>query len=72
MTSSCDSPDSFPGWLNGISQVLPTRGSRDLLVMVLTGAAPSAVAVTALVTCTVLLAMLAGWAYQRDEGLRYR
>lgn len=65
-------PASFPGWLNGISQVLPTRGSRDLLVTVLTGAAPSTVAVTALIGWTVLLAVLAGWAYQRDEGRRFR
>ncbi|MGQ0775464.1 MAG: ABC transporter permease [Pseudonocardiales bacterium] len=65
-------PESFPGWLNGVSQVLPTRGSRDLLITVLTGTAPSTVAVTALIGWTVLLAGLAGWAYQRDEGRRFR
>lgn len=65
-------PQLFPGWLDGISQVLPTRGSRDLLVMVLTGASPSLVAVTALAGWTVLLVVLAGWAYQRDEGRRFR
>lgn len=65
-------PETFPGWLDGISQVLPTRGSRDLLVMVLTGASPSLVAVAALAGWTALLAVLAGWAYQRDEGRRFR
>ncbi|MGH3909934.1 MAG: hypothetical protein ACRDRM_03795 [Pseudonocardiaceae bacterium] len=65
-------PDVFPGWLNGISQVLPTRGSRDLLVMVLTGTSPNHVAVATLISWTALLAALAGWAYQRDEGRRFR
>ncbi|MGH3912207.1 MAG: ABC transporter permease, partial [Pseudonocardiaceae bacterium] len=64
--------ENFPGWLNQISQVLPTRGARDLLITVLTGAAPSTVAVAALIGWTVLLAGLAGWAYQRDEGRRFR
>lgn len=40
--------------------------------MVLTGMSPSLVAMTALVSWTVLLAALAGWAYQRDEGRRFR
>lgn len=65
-------PDSFPGWLEGLSHLLPTRGARDLLIMVLTGASPSLLAVAALIGWTVLLAALAGWAYQRDEGRRFR
>jgi ABC-2 type transport system permease protein len=65
-------PDSFPAWLNSISQVLPTRGVRDLLVTVLTGTPPSAVALTALTGWTVVLAALAAWAYRRDEGRRFR
>lgn len=65
-------PAVFPGWLDSVSQVLPTRGVRDLLVTVLTGTPPSALAVTALAGWTVLLAALAGWAYRRDEGRRFR
>lgn len=65
-------PAAFPGWLDGVSQVLPTRGVRDLLVTVLTGTPPSTLAVAALIGWTVLLAALAGWAYRRDEGRRFR
>ncbi len=65
-------PDTFPGWLDGLSRLLPTRGSRDLLVTVLTGTPPSTAAVTMLAVWTVLLAALAVWAYQRDEGRRFR
>lgn len=65
-------PQTFPGWLDAVSTLLPTRGARDLLVTVLTGAQASTVAVGALVGWTVLLAVLACWAYQRDEGRRFR
>lgn len=65
-------PDSFPGWLDGVSVLLPTRGARDLLVTVLTDRPPSPVAVTALACWTVALAVLAMWAYRRDEGRRFR
>jgi len=65
-------PTTFPGWLDSLSTLLPTRGARDLLVTVLTGAPPSTVAVLALPVWIVLTALLAGWAYQRDEGRRFR
>lgn len=65
-------PDTFPGWLDGLSRLLPTRVPRDLLVTVLTGTPPSTAAVTMLAVWTVLLAALAVWAYQRDEGRRFR
>lgn len=64
--------ENFPGWLAELSQLLPTRGARDLMVAVFPGAAPSVLAMGVLVSWTVLLAALAWWAYQRDEGHRFR
>lgn len=65
-------PETFPGWLDAISAFLPTRGARDLLVYVLTDAQPSTVAVLALPVWIAVTALLAGWAYRRDEGRRFR
>jgi len=65
-------PAMFPSWLESVSMVLPTRGARDLLVTVLTGAPPNTVAVLLLPVWIVVTAQLAGWAYQRDEGRRFR
>lgn len=65
-------PAMFPGWLDSVSTMLPTRGARDLLVSVLTGAPPSTLAVLLLPVWIVVTALLAGWAYQRDEGRRFR
>ncbi|MQA14258.1 MAG: ABC transporter permease [Pseudonocardiaceae bacterium] len=65
-------PGSFPGWLDALSTWLPTRGSRDLLVYVVTGEAPRMLALVALAGWIVVTAVLAGWAYQRDEGRRFR
>lgn len=64
-------PATFPGWLDSVSTLLPTRGARDLLVTVLTGAPPSTVAVALLPAWIAVTALLAGWAYQRDEGRRF-
>lgn len=65
-------PLLFPGWLDTISKLLPTRGGRDLVIWVLVGVPPSAVALVTLAIWTVLLGIAAAWAYQRDEGRRFR
>ncbi len=65
-------PDSFPGWLDVISQLLPTRAGRDLVVPLLTGADVALRAVIVLAAWTVLAGALATWAYRRDEGRRFR
>lgn len=65
-------PGSFPGWLDALSTWLPTRGVRDLLVYVVTGEAPRLLALVALAGWILVTAALAAWAYQRDEGRRFR
>jgi len=65
-------PDSFPGWLDAISQLLPTRAGRDLVVPLLVGENVEPRAVVVLAAWTVLAGALAAWAYRRDEGRRFR
>ncbi|ANY06610.1 ABC transporter permease [Pseudonocardia sp. HH130630-07] len=65
-------PEMFPGWLQTLSGLLPVRGGRDLLIWTLDGTPPMTLAVTAFAVWTVLLALVAGWAYRRDEGRRFR
>ena len=65
-------PEAFPGWLDGISQVLPSRAGRDLLVEALTDQPAYGAALPVLVGWGVLFAALAAAAYRRDEGRRFR
>lgn len=65
-------PELFPGWLARATELLPTRGARDLLLWSLGGTAPSGLALGAFAVWTVGLALLVGWAYRRDEGRRFR
>ncbi len=64
-------PTIFPDWLQTVSAILPSRGARDLVVGAVTGAPPDAVAMVAFAVWTVVTAVLAGWAYRRDEGRRF-
>lgn len=65
-------PELFPGWLQPVSMLLPSRGARDLLVWALGGPVPAAFTVVAFAAWTAGTALLAGWAYRRDEGRRFR
>lgn len=65
-------PELFPGWLARATEVLPTRGARDLLLWSLGGPLPSGLALGAFAVWTAGLALLVGWAYRRDEGRRFR
>lgn len=65
-------PTSFPSWLEVASTVLPARGARDLVVWAAVGTSPNVVALIVFVAWTVAAAALAGWAYRRDEGRRFR
>jgi len=65
-------PQMFPAWLDAISQWLPTRAGRDLLVTATTGADLPATAVPVLLGWLLLTGALAVWAYRRDEGRRFR
>jgi len=65
-------PEMFPGWLDALSQALPSRAGRDLLVSALTGSQAPTTALPVLVGWGVLFGALAVWAYRRDEGRRFR
>ncbi|GAA1864881.1 ABC transporter permease [Myceligenerans crystallogenes] len=62
----------FPDWLDGLSQALPTRAGRDLLVQALTGNEAYRLAVPVLLGWTVAFAALTVWSYRRDEGRKFR
>ena len=64
-------PEMFPGWLEAISRLLPTRAGRDVLVGATTGEAVSGMAFAVLAAWTVLAFALAAWGYRRDEGRRF-
>lgn len=65
-------PQMFPGWMDTLSVALPSRAARDVMVQVATGEAAYALAVPLLIAWTVIFALLAVWAYRRDEGRRFR
>lgn len=65
-------PQVFPGWLDALSRLLPTRAGRDLVVAATTGAPLAASAVVVLAGWSLALGALAVTAYRRDEGRRYR
>lgn len=65
-------PELFPGWLQTLSALLPSRGARDLVVWAVAGESPAAPAVVAFVAWSLGTGALAVWAYRRDEGRRFR
>lgn len=64
-------PEVFPPWLDALSQALPSRAARDLVVQVTTGIEGSATALPVLLAWTAVLAALAVWAVRTDEGRRF-
>ncbi len=64
-------PESFPGWLDTLSTLLPSRAARDLVVSAVTGDALPVTALPVLAAWTVLFAVLTAYAYRRDEGRRF-
>jgi ABC-2 type transport system permease protein len=65
-------PEIFPAWLDGLSQALPSRAARDLVVQATTGVEGGTSAPYVLAAWTVLFGVLAVVAYRRDEGRRFR
>jgi ABC-2 type transport system permease protein len=65
-------PTLFPAWLQTFSALLPSRGARDLVLWAVNGTPPDALAMVAFSVWVVATALLAGWAYRRDEGRRFR
>lgn len=65
-------PAIFPGWLNTISLMLPSRAARDLSVESLSGTSMHASSIAVIVAWTLILGALALWANRRDQGRRFR
>ncbi len=65
-------PMLFPGWLDAISRVLPTRAGRDLVISALTGSAPGTAPIVVGAAWALATGVLAIVAYRRDEGRRFR
>jgi len=64
-------PGRAPGWVEPISPYLPTRGTAELLWSAVGDRTPDTLAVSMLGAWTVVLAVVATFAYRRDEGRRY-
>jgi ABC-2 type transport system permease protein len=64
-------PVMFPAWLDAVSRFTPSRAGRDLVVETVTGVSAYDGAWLVLLGWTVVFAVLAAWAYRRDEGRRF-
>jgi ABC-2 type transport system permease protein len=65
-------PGSAPGFVETIAPYLPTRGAVELMWWAVGDFPLSLTSTIAFGVWTVALAVLAVWAYQRDEGRRFR
>ncbi|WP_341718545.1 ABC transporter permease [Micromonospora sp. FIMYZ51] len=64
-------PDQAPGFIQAIAPYLPTRGAVELMWAAVGDYSVNLLSLVMLGVWLVLLAMLAGWAYRRDEGRRF-
>lgn len=65
-------PQLFPGWLESVSQWLPSRAGRDVVVETVTGVESYPLALPVLLGWALLCTVLAGLAHRHDEGSRFR
>ncbi|SCE82586.1 ABC transporter permease [Micromonospora mirobrigensis] len=65
-------PDDAPGFVRTIAPYLPTRGAVELMWAAVTDRRPDPLALVMLGVWIVVLAGVAGWAYRRDQGRRFR
>jgi len=65
-------PEGFPAWLDAVSQGLPTRAGRDLIIAGTTDVDLPATALPVLAAWALVAGVLAVRAYRRDEGRRFR
>ena len=65
-------PLMFPSWLDTASKVLPVRQAREIVIGAATGGETPLWAVLGILAWTVVLAVVVGWLFRRDEGRRYR
>jgi ABC-2 type transport system permease protein len=66
------SPADAPGFVRAVAPYLPTRGAVELMWAAVGDFRPSAISMIMLGVWTVVMAVLASWAYRRDEGRRFR
>ena len=64
-------PDQAPGFVEAIAPFLPTRGAVELMWAAVDDYPVNPLSMVMLGVWVVLLALLAGWAYRRDEGRRF-
>ncbi|MEV6691016.1 ABC transporter permease [Micromonospora sp. NPDC051196] len=64
-------PDQAPGFIEAIAPYLPTRGAVELMWAAVGDYSVNLLSLVMLGVWVVVLAMLAGWAYRRDEGRRF-
>jgi ABC-2 type transport system permease protein len=65
-------PQIFPDWLNILSQFLPSRQARDIVIWAVQGGDLSLWNVVGIVAWTGILLALALALFRRDEGRRFR
>ncbi|MEV4462494.1 ABC transporter permease [Micromonospora echinofusca] len=64
-------PDQAPGFVEVVAPFLPTRGAVELMWAAVGDYPVNPLSMVMLGVWVVLLAVLAGWAYRRDEGRRF-
>jgi ABC-2 type transport system permease protein len=64
-------PDHAPAFIQAIAPYLPTRGAVELMWAAVGDFRVKPVSIAMLVVWTVVMAVLAAWAYRRDEGRRF-
>lgn len=65
-------PETFPSWLDAISQALPSRGARDVVVWAVGSGDLALSTIASLAAWTVAGTLITLWAFRRDEGRRFR
>lgn len=65
-------PEMFPGWLEVVTRVIPSRHAREFVVWAVQGGDLAWWVVVGLAAWTVVTFLLAMWLFRRDEGRRYR
>lgn len=66
------SPEQAPGFVETVAPYLPTRGVVELMWAAVGDFRPAPLSLIMLVVWIVVLGAIAGWAYRRDEGRRFR
>ncbi|MEH0971896.1 ABC transporter permease [Micromonospora sp. CPCC 205546] len=64
-------PDQAPAFVEAVAPFLPTRGAVELMWAAVGDYPVNPLSMVMLGVWVVLLALLAGWAYRRDEGRRF-